>query len=121
MLSDGVHSVRTYSLLWSPIVTKYKRARLCYDVSEPTDSCAKDVITYVKPRALINKAAKDVLLDDCLADAVFYSAPEGGKLLRDAALKAIVTALAGGLANAGTHSERLSVAAAIGPLLYDHP
>jgi hypothetical protein len=111
-LSDGVRSVRTYSLLWSPIATRYKRARLCYDVSEPTASCSKEVLTYAKPRAWINKGAKDVLLDDCLADAVFYSAPDGGKLLRDATLKAIVTALAGGKASAGVESEQVNVAAA---------
>jgi len=111
-LSDGMRSVRTYSLLWSPIATRYKRARLCYDVSEPTDSCPKEVLTYAKPRAWINKAAKDVLLDDCLADAVFYSAPDGGKLLRAAALRAIVTALAGGRASAGVESEQLKMAAA---------
>jgi len=111
-LSDGMRSVRTYSLLWSPIATRYKRARLCYDVSEPTDSCPKEVLTYAKSRAWINKGAKDVLLDDCLADAVFYSAPDGGKLLRDAALKAIVTALAGGKSSAGVESEQLKMAAA---------
>ena len=111
-LSDGMRSVRTYSLLWSPIATRYKRARLCYDVSEPSDSCPKQVLTYAKPRAWINKLAKDVLLDDCLADAVFYSGPDGGKLLRDAALKAIVTALAGGRASAGGESQQLKMAAA---------
>ena len=90
-LSDGLRSVRTYSLLWSPIVTRYKRVRLCYDVSEPTSSCTKEILAYSKPRVLINKLAKGVLLNDCLADAVFYGAPAGEKLLKDAALKAVVT------------------------------
>jgi hypothetical protein len=57
--------VNTYALLWSPLATRYKVERLCYDVSDTTESCVQP--GFEKPRALLNKAAKDELLDDCLA------------------------------------------------------
>jgi hypothetical protein len=110
-LTGATHTVRTFALLWSPIATAYKKARLCYDVSEPTDSCADADAAYRRPRARLNARVKNVLLDDCLADATFYVGTEGRRSLTSAAYRAVATALAGGRDSAGNEAETLAIAA----------
>lgn len=94
-LRDGTRSVRAYALLWSPIVTAYKRARICYDVSSPSKSCDGEA-GFDKERGSINAALKNGLLDDCLADATFYLGATGRDLLSAAAQRALLTVFGGG-------------------------
>ena len=109
-LTHATKSVTTYSLLWSPITTRYKQARLCYDVSSPTESCPEELLTYDKPRVRVSKFAKDILLDECLADAVFYLGRDGGALIRAAALEALLHAFAGAPGQVRAQDELLKLA-----------
>jgi hypothetical protein len=66
-------SLNINALLWSPL-TRPLKAGLCYDQSNKSASCPADqaAISYPYRRAALNRALKDRLLDDCLADAVIY-------------------------------------------------
>ncbi|NHZ37563.1 hypothetical protein [Massilia rubra] len=64
-------SVNINALLWSPLTTPLK-AELCYDQSNKSATCPADQPAYPYKRAVLNRALKDKLLDDCLADAVIY-------------------------------------------------
>ncbi|NHZ84050.1 hypothetical protein F2P44_33025 [Massilia sp. CCM 8695] len=61
------------AILWSPLTTPLK-AGLCYDQSNKSGFCPADQAANAYPyeRATLNRALKDKLLDDCLADAVIY-------------------------------------------------
>ncbi|HEX8611704.1 MAG TPA: hypothetical protein VF800_10495 [Telluria sp.] len=64
-------SVNINALLWSPLTTPLK-AELCYDQSNKSSTCPADQPAYPYKRAALNRAIKDKLMDDCLADAVIY-------------------------------------------------
>ncbi|MBU0588071.1 MAG: hypothetical protein KJ852_10775 [Gammaproteobacteria bacterium] len=67
-------SVRTTALVWSPILAPLKN-QLCYDQTNKSEACQEaglDKPPYPYQRASLNKALKDVLLDDCFADAIIY-------------------------------------------------
>lgn len=72
------------ALLWSPVLKPLKQ-QLCYDQKDKTGLCArgdaerpdfldKDIESedFLETRALVNKWAKDTMLDDCLADVMAY-------------------------------------------------
>ena len=62
--------LRMAGIIWSPLTAQLKR-QLDYDkTGEPSD-CATDATCSPK-QAKINGKAKDVLLDDCLSDAMAY-------------------------------------------------
>lgn len=67
-------SVRTSALVWSPILAPLK-TQLCYDQTNKSETCKEagaDNPPYPYARASINRAFKDLLLDDCFADAIIY-------------------------------------------------
>jgi hypothetical protein len=91
-ISFSAGTVNANALLWSPVVATLKR-QLCYDESKKSASC-QNAPDYPHERAIFNSKLKDVLLDDCLADAMIYQG-----ISRDAISeqmqKAIMTAAAG--------------------------
>ncbi|NHZ44506.1 hypothetical protein [Massilia aquatica] len=66
-------SVNVNAILWSPL-TRPLKSELCYDQSNKSGACSADpaAVPYPYQRASLNRALKDKLLDDCLADAVIY-------------------------------------------------
>ncbi|NHZ99210.1 hypothetical protein [Massilia sp. CCM 8734] len=66
-------SVNINAILWSPL-TRPLKTGLCYDQSNKSGVCSADpaAVPYPYERASLNRALKDKLLDDCLADAVIY-------------------------------------------------
>lgn len=63
-------TIRFKSLIWSPLTTPLKQ-QLCYDQGDPSPICA-GAPPYPLRRAGINAKLKDVLLDDCIPDALIY-------------------------------------------------
>jgi hypothetical protein len=73
-------------ILWSPLTTPFKRA-LYYDRPEGVDGG-----TFPYKRAKLNAQLKTTLMNDCLADAVVYSGPNGKDVrafMRDAVCRAL--------------------------------
>ena len=69
-------SVRAHALVWSGL-TKPLKDRLCYDRAKNRTSCeasppSKDDKPYPHYRDLLNRFAKETLVDDCFSDAVIY-------------------------------------------------
>jgi hypothetical protein len=105
--------VNASALVWSPVIAPLK-AQLCHDQTDPSDTCralAPDTPPFPFERAHLNRALKDRLLDDCLADALIYqgrsreaisaqiqlallaaSTPGGAALARPGLLRAASTA-----------------------------
>ncbi|MBI2253242.1 MAG: hypothetical protein HYU58_01340 [Proteobacteria bacterium] len=77
----GTTRLTTHAIVWSPVTKPFKKA-LCYDVEDKTRaaSCTKDDGEYSYDRVAINSALKDILLNDCLADAVIYAGKAGGRI-----------------------------------------
>jgi len=79
----GPTKVTTHAIVWSPVTAPFKRS-LCYDVANQkrAASCTKDdgKYPYEYDRVAINSVLKDVLLNDCLADAVVYAGKAGGRV-----------------------------------------
>jgi len=104
LITDG-HSAYFNFVLWSKPSIDRKRERLCYDnefARIGTDESVRQVCTdpmeskyFPFPRAELNGRLKTVLMNDCLADAVFY-AGANGKSLREAVRKALCIALSDG-------------------------
>lgn len=67
--------VRTHALVWSGL-TKPLKDRLCYDRAKNRASCETPPVSDAKPyphyRDLVNRMAKETLVDDCFSDAVIY-------------------------------------------------
>lgn len=68
--------VRANAVLWSPLTRPLKQD-LCYDQSHKSSICSPPALdppapAYGYPRARLNRALKDMLLNDCLADALAY-------------------------------------------------
>lgn len=91
---DG--TVRATALVWSPVVAPLKR-QLCYDQTEKSDAC-EGATPYPNERASINRELKDVLLDDCLADAIIYQGKSRDMVMDD--LQSAILAAAAGPARA---------------------
>ncbi|MBP1206538.1 hypothetical protein JOD97_004614 [Duganella sp. 1411] len=63
-------TLRFAAMIWSPLTVPLKR-QLCYDQTNKLAICAGEP-PYPFTRARLNARLKDVLVDDCLADAVVY-------------------------------------------------
>lgn len=117
-LSVPEGAIRTNALVWSPIIAPLKN-QLCYDQKDKSEACkaADSVIpAYPYERAEINRALKDTLMNDCLADAIIYQ----GKA-RDAIIsqlqKAILTAGASPGASSTSSDVVMAAATASAPLV----
>jgi hypothetical protein len=79
----GPTKVTTHAIVWSPVTAPFKRS-LCYDVANQkrAASCTEEdgKYPYEYERVSINSALKDILLNDCLADAVVYAGKAGGRV-----------------------------------------
>ena len=71
-------SITLYSLLYSGPSDEEKES-LCFDVNKPTAICSGND-GYDLERAWLNETLKNELLNDCLADAVFYLGDNGYKV-----------------------------------------
>jgi hypothetical protein len=106
-------TVNASAIVWSPVVARLK-SQLCYDQTNKSADC-KAIVPNAPPypyeRANLNRALKDGLLNDCLADALIYqgksrdaisqqlqhallaaSTPSGAKLAKPSVLSAASTA-----------------------------
>lgn len=70
MLNSPAGRLRLNALIWSPLTVPLKR-QLCYDQTDKSAICAGEP-PYPFIRARINARIKDVLVDDCLPDALIY-------------------------------------------------
>lgn len=93
VLTDGTKSVRLYAIVWSPITALAKQS-LCFDASNGSGPCEPN--RTANHRARVNSELKTSLVNDCLADAIFYAGPEGGKRIREAVKKGLAVAFSGG-------------------------
>ena len=106
-------TVNASAIVWSPVVARLK-SQLCYDQTNKSADCKSivpDAPPYPYERASLNRALKDGLLNDCLADALIYqgksrdaigqqlqqallaaSTPSGAKLAKQSMLSAASTA-----------------------------
>lgn len=94
LTADGAR-VRTFALLWSPIVADAKKT-LCYDETERTAACETSPTVLPDKRVLINGMLKNQIMDECLSDAVFYAGETGRALIAEAIEAGLLTALSGG-------------------------
>ncbi|MBE0548488.1 MAG: hypothetical protein IH627_12755 [Rubrivivax sp.] len=65
-------TVNASAIVWSPVVAQLK-SQLCYDQTKKSADCkaiAPNAPPYPYKRASLNRALKDDLLNDCLADAL---------------------------------------------------
>jgi hypothetical protein len=69
-LKSPAGRLRLNALIWSPLTVPLKR-QLCYDQTDKSAICAGEP-PYPFIRARINARIKDVLVDDCLPDALIY-------------------------------------------------
>ncbi|KQW89278.1 hypothetical protein ASC94_22880 [Massilia sp. Root418] len=85
----GDGAIRFQSLIWSPLTTPLKQ-QLCYDQSGKSPLCQGSP-PYTAQRAGLNARVKDLLMDDCLPDALIYQGQARGQIqqrMRDAVLRA---------------------------------
>jgi len=73
-------SLTIYGIIYSQ-PSYEKKQSLCSDVSSKTDVCSSDDITYQHERATLNADLKNDLMNNCLADAVYYLG-DGGDIIR---------------------------------------
>lgn len=75
------YKVNFYGIRYSDATLKQKQTYLCRDMTKeykPASMfCSKDELTYSRKRAEINAKVKNLLLNDCLADAVIYLGKTG--------------------------------------------
>lgn len=75
------YKINFYGIRFSEATQKIKNTHLCQDVSRNTSPkpivCSSDKLKYNRERAEINAAVKNILLNDCLADAVIYLGETG--------------------------------------------
>lgn len=89
MVPAGDGAIRFQSLIWSPLTTPLKQ-QLCYDQSGKSAICEGSP-PYTPQRAGINAKVKDLLMDDCLPDALIYQGEARGQIqqrMRDAVMRA---------------------------------
>ncbi len=78
--------IDAFGIVFSPATAEVKRKQLCFDMSKDRGEVCRD--EDMRPpkqrrkRGFANAWAKDVFLNDCLADAVIYLG-ETGKTVRD--------------------------------------
>ena len=94
LMANGAR-VRTFALLWSPIVAEAKKT-LCYDETERTAACETSPAVLPDKRVWINAMLKNQIMDECLSDAVFYAGETGRALIAEAIEAGLLTALSGG-------------------------
>jgi len=82
--------LRMAGVVWSPLTAPLKQQLLYDNTDEPTD-CARDATCKPK-RATLNGKLKDILLNDCLADAMAYQGESRG-VIRQAMIDAFSMAL----------------------------
>jgi hypothetical protein len=102
-------TIRASAVVWSPVLKPLK-SQLCYDQSVKSASCnaaSQPAPAYPYQRAQLNRALKDGLLDDCLADAIIYQ----GKS-RDAISEQMQSALLTAIGAAKARSTKAEAAAA---------
>lgn len=83
-------ALRFDALIWSPLTVPLKR-QLCYDQTDKSAICAGEP-PYPFIRARLNAGLKDVLIDDCLSDAVIYQGVSRDAIqrrMRDAILRVL--------------------------------
>jgi hypothetical protein len=85
-------TVNLFAVVWSPITAPSKRA-LCFDVVGGNHVCPANSGATVGERARFNGDLKDSLLDECLADAVFYAGEKGHDAIGEAVQEALVRTL----------------------------
>ncbi|MET0319863.1 MAG: hypothetical protein ABW069_03970 [Duganella sp.] len=87
--------LRFNALIWSPLTTPLKR-QLCYDQTDKSDICTgAPPYPYQRPR--LNARFKDVLVDDCLPDALIYQGVARDQIqlrMRDAILHVLADSTA---------------------------
>jgi len=96
----GEQRLRVYGILYAEATKPLKVSNLCSDVQGENEVCDSLQATHNRTRAWINNKIKNVLLNDCLADAVIYLGPTGQKI-RDGvglALDAIYKDMGGDMA-----------------------
>ncbi|MYN08493.1 hypothetical protein [Pseudoduganella aquatica] len=89
VVPTGDGAIRFQSLIWSPLTTPLKQ-QLCYDQSEKSPICQGSP-PYTPQRASINAKVKDLLMDDCLPDALIYQGVARGQIqqrMREAVMRA---------------------------------
>ncbi len=104
--------IRVHAVVWSGL-TKPLKDRLCYDQTNTSKSCQTTAPaarpSYPHPRAKLNAAIKDDLLNDCFSDAIAYlgaSRPAIIDQMQEALLQARSDAVS------DTDAQRLGVAKA---------
>lgn len=93
-LTGRGYTVNTFAILWSPISDAAK-AKLCYDSSAGNANCPAAGDATTGKRVLANRYLKETLLDNCLADAVYYAGNDGRNALQTAIRQGVSTALFG--------------------------
>lgn len=93
-LKGNGRTVNTFAILWSPISDAAK-SRLCYDVSDGNKTCPAAGDTNTGKRDWVNRYFKENLLDNCLADAVYYAGTPGRTALQSAIREGISVTLFG--------------------------
>jgi hypothetical protein len=94
-LSAAGYRLRTHAVVWSPITDARKIDSLCYDVSNGNAICKIPNSRVTGERARINALLKDWLMDECLADAIYYVGDEGRPKIQEAIAKAVSIVLSG--------------------------
>jgi hypothetical protein len=87
--------LRFNALIWSPLTTPLKR-QLCYDQTDKSGICT-GAPPYPFQRASLNARFKDVLVDDCLPDALIYQGVARDQIqlrMRDAILHVLADSTA---------------------------
>lgn len=107
-LATSYGELRVDALIWSPLTQRIKN-QLCYDRSEASAQCQGQP-TVGLTRARLNARGKDLLVDDCLPDAIIYegAAREQMQLAMRAAILQVLAA---------RETEREKTAAAPAPLV----
>lgn len=107
-LATPYGKLRVDALIWSPLTQRIKN-QLCYDRSEASAQCQGQP-TVGLMRARLNARGKDLLVDDCLPDAIIYegAAREQMQLAMRAAILQVLAA---------RETERERTAAAPAPLV----
>jgi hypothetical protein len=90
-------SVRTFAILWSPAAAVAREA-LCYDTTQPSETCPASAPHLADRRAVVNALLKNKIMDDCLSEAVFAVGEEGIARVGSTVEKGLEIALAGGTA-----------------------
>ena len=110
-LTSPAGVVRANAIVWSPVLAPLKN-QLCYDQTSKSNACTTSGLPqdkYPYDRAWLNAKFKDVMLNDCLVDAIIYQG-RARDAISEQLQKAIIQAL--GTVGKGAPDEKpLAVAA----------